>query len=95
MFPFVTEQSEFREARAHAAARDPPREIAGPSGARRAAGNRRDAGDAEPGLSRREAFFELTDFISIGGNDLKQFFFAADRENERVRRRYDTLNLRS
>ncbi|MEC7669569.1 MAG: putative PEP-binding protein, partial [Pseudomonadota bacterium] len=28
----------------------------------------------------------------IGGNDLKQFFFAADRENERVRRRYDTLN---
>ena len=37
-------------------------------------------------------FFEMTDFISIGGNDLKQFFFAADRENERVRRRYDTLN---
>ncbi|SPH16989.1 Phosphoenolpyruvate-dependent phosphotransferase system [Defluviimonas aquaemixtae] len=37
-------------------------------------------------------FFELTDFISIGGNDLKQFFFAADRENEQVRRRYDVLN---
>lgn len=37
-------------------------------------------------------FFESADFISIGGNDLKQFFFAADRENERVRRRYDTLN---
>ena len=37
-------------------------------------------------------FFEDVDFISIGGNDLKQFFFAADRENERVRRRYDTLN---
>lgn len=37
-------------------------------------------------------FFETADFISIGGNDLKQFFFAADRENERVRRRYDTLN---
>lgn len=33
------------------------------------------------------------DRISIGGNDLKQFFFAADRENERVRRRYDTLNV--
>ncbi len=31
--------------------------------------------------------------MSIGGNDLKQFFFAADRENERVRRRYDTLNV--
>ncbi|MDA9238513.1 phosphoenolpyruvate--protein phosphotransferase [Planktomarina sp.] len=37
-------------------------------------------------------FFEEVDFLSIGGNDLKQFFFAADRENERVRRRYDTLN---
>ena len=31
--------------------------------------------------------------MSIGGNDLKQFFFAADRENELVRKRYDTLNL--
>ncbi|MDO5648046.1 phosphoenolpyruvate--protein phosphotransferase [Paracoccus sp. (in: a-proteobacteria)] len=38
-------------------------------------------------------FFEMCDFISIGGNDLKQFFFAADRENERVRRRYDTLDV--
>ena len=37
-------------------------------------------------------FFEEVDFLSIGGNDLKQFFFAADRQNERVRRRYDTLN---
>lgn len=37
-------------------------------------------------------FFEMCDFISIGGNDLKQFFFAADRENELVRRRYDTLS---
>ena len=39
-----------------------------------------------------QKFFEMVDFLSIGGNDLKQFFFAADRENERVRRRYDTLN---
>ena len=37
--------------------------------------------------------FEEVEFLSIGGNDLKQFFFAADRENERVRRRYDTLNV--
>ncbi|KHQ54489.1 phosphoenolpyruvate--protein phosphotransferase [Mameliella alba] len=41
--------------------------------------------------SRR--FFEEVEFLSIGGNDLKQFFFAADRENELVRRRYDTLNI--
>jgi phosphotransferase system enzyme I (PtsP) len=40
-----------------------------------------------------QQFFEMADFISIGGNDLKQFFFAADRENERVRKRYDTLNV--
>ena len=38
-------------------------------------------------------FFEEVEFLSVGGNDLKQFFFAADRENERVRRRYDTLNV--
>jgi phosphotransferase system, enzyme I, PtsP len=40
-----------------------------------------------------DGFFRMADFVSIGGNDLKQFFFAADRENELVRRRYDTLNL--
>ena len=40
-----------------------------------------------------QKFFDEVEFVSIGGNDLKQFFFAADRENERVRRRYDTLNV--
>jgi phosphotransferase system, enzyme I, PtsP len=40
-----------------------------------------------------DSFFQAADFISIGGNDLKQFFFAADRENELVRRRYDTLAM--
>jgi len=40
-----------------------------------------------------QKFFDDVDFISIGGNDLKQFFFAADRENELVRARYDTLNV--
>lgn len=39
-----------------------------------------------------ESFFKTADFISVGGNDLKQFFYAADRENELVRRRYDTLD---
>jgi phosphotransferase system, enzyme I, PtsP len=39
-----------------------------------------------------DRFFKAVDFMSIGGNDLKQFFFAADRENERVRRRYDMLS---
>ena len=36
-----------------------------------------------------EDFFTAVDFLSVGGNDLKQFFFAADRENELVRRKYD------
>ena len=32
-----------------------------------------------------------TDFISVGSNDLFQFLFAADRENDRVARRFDPL----
>ena len=40
-----------------------------------------------------DRLFETADFVSVGGNDLMQFFFAADRENERVRSRYRTLNL--
>jgi phosphotransferase system enzyme I (PtsP) len=32
------------------------------------------------------------DFLSIGGNDLAQFFFAADRESDLVSRRYDYLS---
>ncbi|ADM10589.1 Phosphoenolpyruvate-protein phosphotransferase [Parvularcula bermudensis HTCC2503] len=35
---------------------------------------------------------EVCDFLSIGGNDLAQFFFAADRENDRVSLRYDPLS---
>ncbi len=40
-----------------------------------------------------DSFYREVDFLSVGGNDLKQFFFAADRDNELVRRRYDTLNV--
>ena len=36
-----------------------------------------------------DLFFQSVDFISIGGNDLLQFFFAADRMNERTAGRYD------
>ena len=34
-----------------------------------------------------DLFFKKVDFLMVGGNDLKQFFFAADRENEKVRKR--------
>ena len=36
--------------------------------------------------------FADVEFLSVGGNDLAQFFFAADRGNERVRQRYDVLS---
>ena len=34
----------------------------------------------------------MTDFVSVGSNDLIQFLFAADRGNERVSGRFDSLN---
>ncbi|TPE48806.1 phosphoenolpyruvate--protein phosphotransferase [Amaricoccus solimangrovi] len=91
MFPFVAEYTEFEAAR-ELVLREAARE--------------RELGHVPPASLRIGAmletpslayapdkFFELADFISIGGNDLKQFFFAADRENEKVRRRYDTLSV--
>ncbi len=90
MFPFITEIAEFSEARAHVF-REIHREksLGHPVPESLAIGAMLET----PSLAfAPEAFFEVVDFISIGGNDLKQFFFAADRENERVRRRYDTLN---
>jgi phosphotransferase system, enzyme I, PtsP len=91
MFPLITEMSEFQAARAHAL-RELHREksLGHPVPERIEIGAMMET----PSLAfAPRAFYELTDFISIGGNDLKQFFFAADRENELVRRRYDTLNL--
>ncbi|MBT8472240.1 MAG: phosphoenolpyruvate--protein phosphotransferase, partial [Marinicaulis sp.] len=38
------------------------------------------------------AIASKVDFLSVGGNDLAQFYFAADRDSERVQRRYDPLN---
>jgi phosphotransferase system enzyme I (PtsP) len=90
MFPFVTEAAEFeagRELVLNEVARERthghavPREL------------RIGAMLETPSLAYApDRFFQLADFISVGGNDLKQFFFAADRENERVRRRYDMLS---
>ncbi len=40
---------------------------------------------------RIEEFARRVDFLSIGGNDLTQFYFAADRESESMRRRFDPL----
>lgn len=39
-----------------------------------------------------DALLPLVDFVSIGSNDLLQFFFASDRGNPRVSDRYDHLS---
>ena len=39
-----------------------------------------------------DALLPLTDFVSIGTNDLMQYLFAADRGNPRVSDRYDVLS---
>ncbi len=39
-----------------------------------------------------KAVCDHADFVSVGANDLMQFFFAADRDNVRVSDRYDPLH---
>ena len=91
MFPFVAQFDEFKAARQHLMDELEREEKLGhPLPEKLRIGAMLET----PSLAfAPRQFFEMTDFISIGGNDLKQFFFAADRENERVRRRYDTLNV--
>jgi len=91
MFPFVADCDEYLEARAMLLTqleREAALGHAAPTGVRIGAMLE------TPSLAFAPAsFFRACDFVSIGGNDLKQFFFAADRENERVRKRYDTLSV--
>jgi phosphotransferase system enzyme I (PtsP) len=91
MFPFVAQFDEFTQARDHLM-----RELDREAALGHTLPEKLDIGAMleTPSLAfAPRQFYEACDFISIGGNDLKQFFFAADRENERVRRRYDTLNV--
>lgn len=91
MFPFITEMAEFQMARSHVL-----REVHRERSLGHTVPDHLEIGAMleTPSLAYApQSFFDLVDFISIGGNDLKQFFFAADRENERVRKRYDTLNM--
>jgi phosphotransferase system enzyme I (PtsP) len=43
-------------------------------------------------LYQLDELFPLVDFASVGSNDLLQYVFAADRNNERTARRYDTVS---
>ncbi len=91
MFPFITQITEFRDAKA-----EMDKAIAREKVLGHAVPDQLEVGAMleTPSLAYApDAFFDEVDFISIGGNDLKQFFFAADRENERVRKRYDTLDV--
>jgi phosphotransferase system enzyme I (PtsP) len=90
-FPFVAQTDEFREARQHMLDElERERKLGHVLPERTEIGAMLET----PSLAfAPRQFFELADFVSIGGNDLKQFFFAADRENELVRRRYDILNV--
>ncbi|MEC7258727.1 MAG: putative PEP-binding protein, partial [Pseudomonadota bacterium] len=91
MFPFVAQFDEFRAARAEL-----DKTIAREQKLGHVLPSKIEVGAMleTPSLAfAPRKFFEEVEFLSIGGNDLKQFFFAADRENERVRRRYDTLNV--
>lgn len=91
MFPFITMRSEFREAKAQLERMlDREAKLGHPLPSSIEVGAMLET----PSLAfAPDSFYDEVDFLSVGGNDLKQFFYAADRENERVRRRYDTLNV--
>ena len=90
MFPMVAEVAEFRQARTlvdrelERLARineTPPRKVR--------VGTMLEV----PALAfQMKALLSTVDFISIGSNDLMQFFFASDRGNPRLGSRYDLLS---
>jgi phosphotransferase system, enzyme I, PtsP len=44
-------------------------------------------------LFQLDELLERADFVSVGSNDLVQFFYAADRGNSRVAERFDAISL--
>jgi phosphotransferase system, enzyme I, PtsP len=90
MFPLVSSVEEFRAARAlvdHEVAWAERRGRPGPS--RLSVGAMIEAPSL---LWHLDALLPLTDFVSVGTNDLMQYLFAADRGNPRVADRYDPLS---
>lgn len=89
LLPFITDASEVRTARALL---DKERErivkLGGEPPAKVLVGAMLEV----PGvLWQLDQILPLVDFASVGSNDLMQFFFAADRENPRVSRRFDPI----
>jgi phosphotransferase system enzyme I (PtsP) len=90
MFPLVANVDEFRAARALV-----DLEVAWAQRRGRAAPSRLDVGamiEAPSLVWHLDALLPLTDFVSVGTNDLMQYLFAADRGNPRVDQRYDPLS---
>jgi phosphotransferase system enzyme I (PtsP) len=90
MFPLVASVDEFRAARALV-----DTEVAWALRRGRAAPSRLDVGamiEAPALIWHLDALLPMTDFVSVGTNDLTQYMFAADRGNPRVSDRYDPLS---
>lgn len=89
MFPMVTLASEIDAARAlvdREVERRARRGFAPPSAIRIGA-----MIETPSAAWRLEEIAARVDFLSVGGNDLAQFFFAADRESEMTQRRFDPI----
>jgi phosphotransferase system enzyme I (PtsP) len=90
MFPLVTNVDEFRAARALVDV-----EVAWAERRGRKPPARLDVGamiEAPSLIWHLDALLPMTDFVSVGTNDLMQYLFAADRGNPRVSDRYDPLS---
>jgi phosphotransferase system enzyme I (PtsP) len=90
MFPLVASVDEFRAARALV-----DTEVAWALRRGRPAPSRLDVGamiEAPSLIWHLDALLPMTDFVSVGTNDLMQYMFAADRGNPRVSERYDFLS---
>src|SRR5258707_2070163 len=90
MFPLVASVDEFRAARALVDV-----EVAWAQRRGRKAPQRLDVGamiEAPSLVWHLDALLPMTDFVSVGTNDLMQYIFAADRGNPRMAERYDPLS---
>ncbi|MDB5471898.1 MAG: ptsP [Caulobacter sp.] len=90
MFPLVANVDEFRAARAMV-----DNEVSWALRRGRPAPSRLDVGamiEAPSLIWHLDALLPMTDFVSVGTNDLMQYLFAADRGNPRVADRYDPLS---
>ncbi|CAN5341831.1 phosphoenolpyruvate--protein phosphotransferase [soil metagenome] len=90
MFPLVATVEEFRKARSYV-----DQELAWAKRRGRPAPSALRVGamiDAPSLVWHLDALLPMTDFVSVGTNDLMQYLFAADRGNPRVADRYDPLS---